>query len=55
MGSFKENVGMFFTELMQDSIKNLKESDQSMQMLADVFMTYFKTLVQRAKNLQKVF
>lgn len=29
MGSFKENVEMFFTELMQDSIKDLKECDEN--------------------------
>lgn len=29
MGSFKENIEMFFTELMQDSIKNLKECDEN--------------------------
>ena len=29
MGRFKENVEMFFTELMQDSIKNLKECDKN--------------------------
>ncbi len=29
MGNFRENVGMFFTELMQDSIKNLKECDEN--------------------------
>ena len=36
-------------------MKTIRISDHPMQMLADVFMTYFKTLVQRAKNLQKVF
>ncbi len=29
MNNFKENVQLFFTQLMQDSIKNLKECDEN--------------------------
>ena len=41
MGSFKENVGMFFTELMQDSIKNLKECDENYKDIRSTHRCWF--------------